>query len=166
MATLDVRAEPGVPFIDFTREFEAPREVMFRAFTDPELLVQWLGPRRTTMHVDTYDVRDGGRWRYVHREADGREYGFHGVFHGTPTPDGLVQTFEFEGYPGHVSLDTVVLEDLGGGRTRVRGHSVYQSLEDRDAMVEGGMEAGLTDGFDRLADLLSRLSAAPAAIVN
>jgi uncharacterized protein YndB with AHSA1/START domain len=166
MGTMNVTAEPGVPFIDFSREFDAPRELMFRAFTDPELLVQWLGPRRTTMRIDTYDVRDGGRWRYVHREADGQEYGFHGVFHGTPTPDRLVQTFEFEGYPGHVSLDAVALEDIGDGRTRVRGHSVFQSLADRDAMVNGGMETGLTDGFDRLGELLGRLSTAPAAIVN
>ena len=97
MTTTQVTAEPGTPYIDFTREFDAPRDLLFRAHTDPELLVQWLGPRRLTMVIDRYDVEDGGKWRYIHRDQDGTEYGFHGVFHGTPSPDGLVQTFEFEG---------------------------------------------------------------------
>ena len=103
MGTTKISAEPGVPFIDITREFDAPRDVLFRAHTDPELLVQWLGPRRLTMIIDRYDVRDGSSWRYIHRDEDGSEYGFHGVFHGTPSPDNMVQTFEFEGAPGHVS---------------------------------------------------------------
>jgi uncharacterized protein YndB with AHSA1/START domain len=156
MGTTQVTAAPGQPFIDISREFDAPRDLIFRAWTDPELLVQWLGPRRFEMIIDTYDVRSGGSWRYVHRDADGNEFGFHGVFHGDPTPDGFVQTFEFEGAPGHVSLDTLVLEEHGG-RTTSRIHSVYQSVEARDAMVAAGMEGGLNEGFDRLDELIGRL---------
>ena len=159
MGTMELTAPTGVPFIEFSRELDAPRDLVFRAWTDPELLAQWLGPRRLTMIIDEYDVRDGGRWRYVHRDADGTEYGFHGVFHGTPTPDRMVQTFEFEGAPGHVSLDEVVLEDLGGDRPRVRGRSVHQSVEARDAMVQSGMETGLGEGFERLDQVLGRLTA-------
>jgi uncharacterized protein YndB with AHSA1/START domain len=159
MGTTKITAEPGLPYIDMTREFDAPRDLVYRAFTDPDLLAQWLGPRRLTMIVDKFDVRDGGAWRYIHRDQDGTEYGFHGVFHGTPTADAMVQTFEFEGAPGHVSLDAVTLEDRDG-RTVLRGHSVYQSVDDRNAMVESGMETGINEGFDRLDELLPSLLAA------
>jgi uncharacterized protein YndB with AHSA1/START domain len=111
------------------------------------------------MLIDEYDVRDGGRWRYVHRDADGTEYGFHGVFHGPQTPDSMVQTFEFDGAPGYVSLDSLVIEDLGNGRSLVRGHSVHQTVEARDAMVSSGMEGGLSEGFARLDELLAGLVA-------
>jgi uncharacterized protein YndB with AHSA1/START domain len=159
MGTTKITAEPGLPYIDMSREFDAPRDLVYRAFTDPDLLAQWLGPRRLTMIVDKFDVRDGGAWRYIHREQDGTEYGFHGVFHGMPTPDAMVQTFEFEGAPGHIALDTIGLEERDG-RTMLRGHSVYQSVEDRNAMVESGMESGLNEGFDRLEELLPSLLAA------
>src|SRR5205807_1268215 len=109
-----ITAEPGVPQIVITREFAAPRELLFRAYTDPELLVQWLGPRALTMTVDHFDARHGGTWRYTHRDAGGNEYGFHGVFHGTPSVDGIVQTSEFEGAPGHISLETLVFEEHSG----------------------------------------------------
>jgi len=157
--TLKISAPPGLPFIEFSRELDAARELVFRAWTEPDLLAQWLGPRRLTMVVEAWEVRDGGRWRYVHREADGTEYGFHGVFHGEQTPDRMLQTFEFDGAPGHVSLDEVRLEDLGDGRTRVRARSVHQSVEARDTMVRSGMETGLREGFDRLDELLARLRA-------
>lgn len=156
MSSTSITAEPGVPFIDMTREFDAPRDLIFRAHTDPELLVQWLGPRRLTMVVDRYDVRDGGTWRYIHVEKDGTEYGFHGVFHGTPSPDRIVQTFEFEGAPGHVSLDSLTLEERDG-RTILRVRSVHQSVEARDAMVSSGMEGGITEGYERLDDLAASL---------
>lgn len=156
MGTTQISAEPGAPFIDVSREFDAPKELLFRAHTDPELVVQWLGPEKYQMTIERWEVADGGAWRYTHRDADGTVYGFHGVFHGTPSPDNLVQTFEFDGAPGHVSLDTVVLEERDG-RTVVRIHSVYQSVADRDAMVEGGMTEGLNDSYRRLDALLSRL---------
>jgi uncharacterized protein YndB with AHSA1/START domain len=156
MTTTQVTAEPGTPYIDFTREFDAPRDLLFRAHTDPELLVQWLGPRRLTMVIDRYDVEDGGKWRYIHRDQDGTEFGFHGVFHGTPSPDGMVQTFEFEGAPGHVSLDQITFE-ARNGRTVLHGHSVFQSVQARDAMVQSGMGGGLSEAYERLDELIPKL---------
>lgn len=155
MSSTQIDAPAGVPFIDITREFDAPRDLVFRAYTDPELLVQWLGPRKYKMTIDKYDLRDGGQWRYVHSDEDGNAWGFHGVFHGPQTPDGMLQTFEFEGAPGHVSLESLVLEERDG-KTIVRNHAVYQSVEARNAMAESGMEEGMNDGFDRLDDLLAR----------
>ncbi len=155
-ATTQILAEPGVPQIVITREFNAPRELVYRAYTDPELLAQWLGPRRFTMIVDRYEVRDGGTWRFIHRDAEGNEAGFHGVFHGTPSQDGIVRTFEYEGAPGHVSLETATFEERGG-KTLVRTNAVFQSVEARDAMIESGMESGLTEGYERLDELLARL---------
>ena len=154
-----ITAEPGMPQITITREFDAPRELVFRAHTDPDLLVQWLGPRDLTLTIDRYEVRDGGTWRYVHTDAQGHEYGFHGVFHGTPSPDAIVQTFEFEGVPGHVKLDTITLQQESGGRTLMRTVSSFQSVEDRDGMVAADMERGVRDSAERLAELLARLQA-------
>ena len=160
MAKIQLIAEPGMPQIMSTREFAAPRDLLFRAHTEPDLLVQWLGPRRLTMIVERFEVRDGGIWRYIHRDADGTEYGFHGVFHGMPSPDaGIVQTFEYEGAPGHVSLQTLTLEKYDSG-TRLRTNSVFQSVADRDAMVQSGMEEGVIDSMERLDELLARLAAA------
>jgi len=146
---------PTATQILITREFDAPRDLVFRAHIDPELLVQWLGPRDLTMTIDRHDARDGGTWRYVQKDADGNEYGFHGVFHGTPSPDAIVQTFEFEGVPGHVMLDTTTLEQHDG-RTLMRTVSSFQSVEDRDGMIASGMERGVRDSGDRLAELLAR----------
>ena len=154
MSRTTIDAPAGQPFIDVSREFDAPRDLVFRAFSEPELLAQWLGPRKYEMIVDEYDVRSGGSWRYRHRGADGTEHAFRGVFHGDQTPDGMLQTFEYEGAPGHVSLDGLVLEDHDG-RTIARMHSVYQSVAARDAMVESGMEGGMNEGFDRLDELLA-----------
>lgn len=150
-------APPGVPQIVITRAFDAPRALVFRAHTEPELLAQWMGPRRLTMIVDRYDVRDGGIWRFIHRDADGNEYGFRGVFHGMPSPeDGIVRTFEYEGAPGHVSLETLTFEEQDG-KTLVRVNDVFQSVEDRDAMLESGMEEGLNEGYERLDEVLARV---------
>jgi len=161
MAKTQIDAPAGVPFIDMSREFDAPRHLVFRAYTDPELLVQWLGPRKYKMAVESWDVRDGGKWRYINSDGDGNEWGFHGVFHGDQTPDGMVQTFEFEGWPGNVSLESLIFEEKDG-KTVVRNHSVYQTVQARDAMIESGMERGVNEGFDRLDELISRLGE-PAA---
>jgi uncharacterized protein YndB with AHSA1/START domain len=155
MKELHVTAEPGVPQVLTERAFDAPRELVYRAFAEPELLVQWLGPHGYTMTIDRFDLRDGGSWRYLHADPDGNEYVFHGVFHGEPSVDGIVQTFEFEGAPGHVSLDTVVFEEQGGG-TIVRTNTVFQSVEARDGMVESGMTEGMTQGYERLDDVLAK----------
>jgi uncharacterized protein YndB with AHSA1/START domain len=158
MTELQITAEPGVPQVLTTRTFDAPRDLVFRAFTEPDLLVQWLGPRKYTMTIDRFDVRDGGSWRYVHSDDQGNAFGFHGVFHGEPSPDGFVQTFEFEGAPGHVSMDTLTLEEHDG-KTTVRTNSVFQSVQARDAMVQSGMAEGMNDGYERLAELMAKLIA-------
>jgi uncharacterized protein YndB with AHSA1/START domain len=158
MTEMKVTAEPGVPQILTTREFDAPRDLLYRAFTEPDLLAQWLGPHRLTMTVERFDLRDGGTWRYVHADEDGNAYGFHGVFHGEPSPDGIVQTFEFEGAPGNVSMDTLTFEEHDGSTT-VRTNSVFQSVEARDAMYESGMADGMSQGYERLEELLAKLIA-------
>ncbi|NLE23477.1 MAG: SRPBCC family protein [Actinobacteria bacterium] len=156
MTRVRLESPPGVPQTVATAEFDAPRLLVFRAFLEPDLLSQWLGPRRMTMTIDEFDPRDGGRYRYAHHDAQGNHYTFHGVFHGDPTLDSVVQTFEYEGAPGHVSLDTMILEERGG-RTSVRITSIYQSVEDRDAMLAAGMETGIREGMERLEKLLERL---------
>jgi len=156
MTNLQISAPPGVPQIVETVDFDAPRMLVFRAFMEPDLMAQWLGPRRVTMTIDEFDPRDGGRYRYSHHDPEGNTYTFHGVFHGEPTLSGAVQTFEYEGAPGHVSLETLSLEERGG-RTFVTTNSVFQSVEDRDAMVRAGMETGVTEGMERLEELLERL---------
>ena len=158
MTELKVTAEPGVPQVFTERTFDASRELVFRAFVEPDLLVQWLGPRQYTMTIDRFDARDGGSYRYVHADDAGNAFGFHGVFHGEPSPDGFVQTFEFEGAPGHVSMDTLTLEERDG-KTTVRTNSVFQSVEARDAMVQSGMAEGMNDGYDRLEELVASLAA-------
>ncbi len=154
MAELEIIAEPGVPQIRVTREFDAPPELVLRAHTDRELVAQWLGPRKYRMTIERWDVRDGGTYRYIHADDQGNEYAFHGVFHGEPSVDSFVQTFEFEGAPGHVSLDTLRLEGRDG-RTILHVNSVFQSVEARDAMLGSGMSEGMTDTYSRLDELLA-----------
>lgn len=158
MSKTQIDAPAGVPFVDITREFDAPLELVRRAWTDPDLVKQWLGPRKYEMVIERWEPRAGGAYRYTHRDEAGNEFGFHGVFHSSD-PDNMVQTFEFEGMPGHVSLDKLALEDIGGGRTRARIHSVFQSLEDRDGMVQAGMGDGMTEGFERMDELLAKMPA-------
>ncbi len=117
MGTTRIMAEPGLPFIEIEREFAAPRELVYRAHVDPELLVRWLGPAKYAMRVERLEVRDGGRWRFVHVADDGGEFGFRGVFHGEPSVDGILQTWEFEGFPGHVSLELLVFDERDGRTT-------------------------------------------------
>jgi uncharacterized protein YndB with AHSA1/START domain len=148
--------EPGKQEVTITRVFDAPRELVFRVLTDPKLIPQWWGPRDLSTVVDAMDVRPGGVWRFLNVDADGNEYGFHGVYHEIVPPERLVYTFEYEGVPGHVLLETVTLEDLGGA-TKVTDHSVFQSLADRDGMVSSGMEVGARQSMDRLAELLTRI---------
>jgi uncharacterized protein YndB with AHSA1/START domain len=156
MSNLEISAPPGIPQIVTTVDFDAPRYLVFRAFMEPDLLSQWLGPRRLTMTIDEFDPRDGGRYRYTHHDPEGNAYTFHGVFHGDPSLEGTVQTFEYEGAPGHVSMDTLTLEERDGG-TQVKTNSVFQSVEDRDAMVAAGMKTGVTEGMERLEALLEKL---------
>lgn len=153
---LKVEVPEGLPFIDFEREFDAPVEAVFRAHKEPDLIKQWLGPRRYEIDIESYDFRTGGRYRYLHR-ADGEEYGFNGVFHVVRENEFAIQTFEFEGYPDVVSIESLTFEDLGGGRSRLRGHAVYPSLEARDGMASSGMESGMSEGYERLDEVLAEL---------
>ena len=151
-----ITAEPGRQELFITREFEAPRELVYRAHTDPELYARWLGPRGYEMRLETFEPVSGGRYRYIHKDQAGNEFAFHGVFHEI-SPERMIQTFEFEGLPesGHVVLDTMRLEDLPGGRTRITIQSVYQSVEDRDGMIQAGMEHGVNEGYERLDEVLA-----------
>lgn len=153
---LQVEAPAGVPYIDWEREFDAPVEAVFRAHKEPDLIKQWLGPRAYEMDIDTYDFRTGGRYRYLHR-ASGEEYAFNGVFHVVRDNEFVIQTFEFEGFPDVVSIESLTFEALDDGRSRVRGHSTYPSLEARDGMVSSGMESGMSEGYDRLDEVLAEL---------
>ena len=157
--TTTISAEPGKQEILITREFDAPRELVFKACMDPKLISQWWGPRNLSTIVDKMDVRPGGQWRFINRDAEGNEYAFHGVYHEILAPERVIDTFEFEGLPetGHVTLETMKLEELPGGRTRLTTQSVFQSVADRDATLQSGMEAGVNDTFDRLAELLKTM---------
>src|SRR5215472_1337144 len=152
-------AEPGKQEMIITREFDAPRELVFKAFTDPELYVQWLGPLRITMMLDTFEPRSGGRWRYIHKDQSGNEFGFHGVYHEVFAPERIIDTFEFEGLSeaGHVCLETLTLEALPGGRTRLTAQSVFQSVADRDGALQSGMEEGIHDSYERLTELQDKM---------
>jgi len=150
----EIVPDPTVPLIRITREFDAPPEKIFRAHTDPELVVQWLGPRDLTMTIDHYDCRTGGSYRYLH-SRDGEEYGFNGCFHEVRPAELIVQTFTFEGFPDGVALEKLVFEDLGNGRTRLVATSLCDSFEERDAMIASGMETGIVEGYQRLDELLA-----------
>jgi uncharacterized protein YndB with AHSA1/START domain len=153
-----ITAEPGKQELFISREFDAPCELVYRAHTDPDLFVQWLGPRGYEMVLETFEPYSGGRWRYVHKDKQGNEFGFHGVFHEI-SPERMIQTFEFEGMPekGHVILDTMRLEPLPGDRTRLTIQSVYQSVEDRDGMIQAGMETGMNEGYEKLDEILKQM---------
>ena len=153
-----VTAEPGKQDVIITREFEAPRDLVFKAHTDPKLYVKWLGPRGYEMVLDAFEPYSGGRYRYIHKDQNGNEFGFHGVFHEI-SEDLMIQTFEFEGLPekGHVTLDSMRLEELPGDRTRLTIQSLFRSVEDRDGMVQAGMEQGMREGYERLDELLENM---------
>ncbi|MGL5818772.1 MAG: SRPBCC family protein [Phycicoccus sp.] len=144
----------GVPWIDFTREFDAPVAAVFDAHRDPEKVTQWLGPGDVAMDVDHWDFVTGGSYAYTHSRGDDA-YGFRGVFHTVRDDEFALQTFEFDGAPDEVALEFMWFEDLGDGRTRLRGRSIGRTVEGRDAMVEAGMEHGMAEGYDRLDTLLA-----------
>ena len=154
-----ITAPEGVPFIDFEREFDHPVELVFRAHKDPDLIRRWLGPRGYEMEVDHYDFTTGGGYRYIHR-VNGEEYAFNGVFHVVRENEFAIQTFEFEGYPDVVSIESITFERLDGGRTRLRGHAVYPTMEARDGMVGSGMETGMNAGYAKLDDVLDGIEGA------
>ncbi len=151
-----VNAEPGKQELFITREFDAPRELVYQAHIDPRLYIQWLGPHGYEMILETFEPVSGGKYRYIHKDKDRNEYGFNGTFHEIST-ERMIQTFEFEGLPerGHVSLDCMTLEELPGKWTRVTIQSVFRSVADRDGIVQAGMETGIREGYERLDDILA-----------
>jgi uncharacterized protein YndB with AHSA1/START domain len=153
-----VTAEPGKQELFIIREFDASRELVYKAHIDPKLYVQWLGPHGYEMILETFEPVSGGKYRYIHKDNNGNEYGFHGTFH-EMSEELMIQTFEFEGLPerGHVALDTMRLESLPGNRTKVMIHSVFQSVSDRDGMVQAGMESGINEGYERLDEILAKM---------
>jgi uncharacterized protein YndB with AHSA1/START domain len=150
-------AEPGRHDMQTVSVQDAPREAVWRAFTDPELLVRHWGPEELTTEVDEFDPRPGGRWRFVHRDAEGNEYAFRGVIHSLEPNERIIQTFEWEGLPGHVCLQTLTLEDAENGGTRVTQHAVFQTVEDRDGMADTGARDFAPEGVARLAEVLRSL---------
>lgn len=148
-----IAAQPGTPFIEVTREFAAPPSAVMRAHTDPGLIVRWLGPHGMEMEIVEFDGRSGGGYEYIHRDSRG-EYRFRGVYH-TVSDDRIIQTFEYLGAPGEVTLDSMMLTDLGDGRTRMVTHSVFPSVSARDAALESGMSRGMTESYERLDKVLA-----------
>ncbi|GAB2696461.1 SRPBCC family protein [Thalassiella azotivora] len=150
-----IELDEKVPLVRITREFDAPVDKVYRAHVEPDLVARWMGPRDLTMSIDHWDCRTGGSYRYVHTDAAGEEYAFRGCFHEVRPNETVVQTFTYEGFPDSVSLERLVLEDLGGGRTRIVGTSLLDSFEARDAFVASGMETGITEGYEQLDEVLA-----------
>lgn len=142
-------ADPKVPLVRITRQFDATPEQVFRAHVDPDIVKRWLGPRDLVMDIEHWDARTGGAWRYVHRRGD-EEYWFHGCFHEVRPPDVIVQTFTFEGFPDGVALERLELTAIEGGRTLLVATSLVDSFEGRDAFLSSGMESGVNQGYERL----------------
>ena len=149
-------AQPGGREIIITTVYHAPRDKVWRAYTEPDLIKQWWGPRYLTTTIDKMEVRPGGIWRFVQKDPEGNEYGFHGVYHELLRPERIIQTFEWEGMPGHVSLEVAHFEEKDG-KTTVTGVAVFETVEDRDGMIQSGMEKGVNEGAERLAELLARM---------
>lgn len=152
----EIIAEPGAQELFIKREFDAPRELVFKAHIDPEIYVKWVGPRDLTMTIDKWDARDGGSYQFTH-ERGGHKYRFLGVYHEVVAPEQIIGTFEFDGLPerGHVILGTTRFEELPNGRCRLVHQSVFQSVADRDGMIASGMERGVKDGYEKLDSLLA-----------
>jgi uncharacterized protein YndB with AHSA1/START domain len=142
--------------IIISRIFDAPRELVFKMWTDPAYLPEWWGPSRLTTTVDSLDAKKGGIWRYVQRDDKGNVYAFNGVFHEVASPERLINTFEFEGDPS-IGLVTVTFEEEPGGKTKLTETSLFPSIEVRDGVLQSGMSEGAIELMDRFADLLAKL---------
>lgn len=151
----EIVADPDVPLVRITREFDAPRDKVFRAHADPDLVARWLGPRNRRMTVDHYDCRTGGSYRYLIDGDEGFVAGFFGSFHEVRPSELIVQTFTFEGMPDGVALERLVFEDIGDGRTRLISTSLVDSFADRDAFLASGMEIGVREGYEKLDEVLA-----------
>jgi uncharacterized protein YndB with AHSA1/START domain len=142
--------------MEFTREFDAPGAAVFRAHAEPDLVKKWLGPRGLEMDIQRWDFATGGGYRYVHTDEDG-SYEFNGVYHAVRKDELIIQTFEVDGAPDSVNIEFMWFEEVGDGRSRVRGRSICPSLAARDGLLNSGMEGGMTEGFEKLDELLATL---------
>ena len=147
---------PSEREIVMTRVFDAPRDLVFEAHTSCEHMSNWWGPRKYEVASCEIDFRPGGAWRIVHRGPDGEEHGFRGDFREVVPPERIVWTFEYEGMSGHVSVDTLTLEEHDG-KTTLRATSVFDTVEDRDGMIDSGMESGAAESYERLDEYLDVL---------
>jgi uncharacterized protein YndB with AHSA1/START domain len=140
-----------------SREFDAPRDLLFKVYTDAKLIPEWWGPRKESTFVDKCDLREGGEWRFVSTSPDGTVHGFHGTYTKVDPPKELAMTFEYEGAPGHVVNVRALFEDMGTNKSRVRSWNTYGTKEVCDGMVGSGMQHGATESNDRLDEVLERL---------
>ena len=155
MSNVDYVAEPGKQTILITQIFDAPRDLVWKIYSDPKLLPKWWGPKMLKTTVEKMEVKPGGSWRVIQQDPEGNEFGFHGVYHDVH-PYHSTRTMEWEGMPGHVLLETVKLEEING-KTKVTNNTVFQSVEDRDGMVENGMKRGVDESYERFVELLKDL---------
>jgi len=150
---------PSDTEICIERTFDAPRQLVWEAYTDPELFPEWLGPRELTMTVEEFDLRPGGSYRFTHRDSEGNEFVFFGELREVEEPNLIVRTFAWEGMPGKFSVERAEFEELDGDRTRIVVTSSFDSKEDRDGMLQSGMERGVVDSYSRLDELFERQQA-------
>jgi len=138
-----------------SRVFDAPRELVWKVCTDPELVPKWWGPRYLTIVVDKMDLKVGGVWRYIQKDAEGNEYAFNGVYKEVVPPERLTYTFEYEPMAGHISTETITFEELPDGKTKITSRTTFNTLEDLEGMLQSGMEGGAVETWDRLEELLA-----------
>ncbi len=150
-----ITADEQVPTIEMTREFDAPADRVYRAWTDPELFAQWVGPHDLSTRIDQWDASTGGHYRFTNIRGND-EFGFYGSFHELRPNERIVQTFCWDGQPDEVALETVVFEDLGDGRSRIHSVSRAGTFEARDGMLANGMDQGVREGYEKLDELLAR----------
>ena len=143
--------------IRIERVFAAPRDRVWRAMTDPKLIAQWWG-RGNKVVIEKFEPQRGGHWRIVEHSPEGVN-GFEGRFREVTPPERIVQTFEWDGMPGHVVVEHVTLEDLGDGRTKIINVSLFHTTEERDGMLNSGMEGGLNESYAALDEVLARMDA-------
>ncbi|MGB7969153.1 MAG: SRPBCC family protein [Methanobacterium sp.] len=157
MSKVDFVAESGKQTTVITQIFDAPRDLVWKIYTDPKLLSKWWGPKMLETNIEQMEVKTGGSWRVVQKDTEGNEFAFHGVYHDVK-PYNLTRTMEWEGMPGHVLLETVKMEEING-KTKVTDINVFQSVEDRDGMVETGMKRGVDESYERFVMLLKEFKA-------
>jgi len=151
--------KPGVQEVVVIREFNAPRELVFKTWTTSSLYSQWIGPREHTTQVEAMDPKPGGSWRYIQTDPTGGKHTFHGYYHEVAAPERIIDTFEYDNLPekGHVVFEAVSFEKMPDHRSRVTERIVFLSVADRDGMVQSGMGMGILQSHERLDELLTTL---------